>query len=266
MPPKDFLRDPTKLSNTIRDLVRSLNADIAVAEFGTFWDAEAMGISLDWSSGFPPVPRGRLSAAPSVDFAGSGRGPVVLETVRRLIALLGNRVVVSAGVTGPTRLARISGGNVSPLEAAEAILSAVRLLCEAGAKLIWIVEDEMPPEDPEALVSAMTPIWQSIIFYQAIGALHVAGSADGWEPFVAAGGSYLTCFDPERSTGLARRFRSVGNFGLALPPSTRSGAASELVSTGRCFVLTNDRELYGRVAVRDLRKVVSTLRSTAQNS
>lgn len=265
LPPKEFLRDTTKLSNAIRDLVRTLNVDVAVAEFGTLWDAEAMGISLDWSGGFPPTPRGRLPAAPSADFSGSGRGPVVLETVRRLSALLGDRVVVSAGVTGPARFARLSDGDISPAKAAETILAAVRLLCEAGAKLIWVVEDGAPPEEPGPLAAAMTPVWQSIAFYQGVGALHVAGSADGWEPFIAAGGPYLTCFDPERSPGLAKRFRSAGSFGLALPPGASGGAAGELVSTGRCFVLTNDDELSGRIAVRDLRNVVSALRSATRS-
>ena len=264
MGPEEFLRDTTKLSNAVRDLSRSLNADVAVAEFGTLWDAEAMALPLDWSGGFPPLPRGKLPASPSADFSGSGRGPVVLEVVRRLSGLLGERVVVSAGVTGPARLSRLSGSAVSPEEAAGLILPAVRLLCEAGAKLIWVVEDETPPEGPEALADAMMPLWGSIAFYQGMGALHLAGAADGWEPFVAAGGPYLPIFDPEASPVLTNRFRSFGSFGLALPPEQPGGAARELASTGRCFLLTHDGELSGRVAARDLRKSASALRAAAQ--
>ncbi len=264
LPPEEFLRDTTKLSNAVRDLSRSLNADVAVAEFGTLWDAEAMGLSLDWSGSFPPRPRGELPASPSADFAGSGRGPVVIEAIRRLSALLGERVVVSAGVTGPTRLARLSGGDISPEEAAELILPAVRLLCEAGAKLIWVVEDERPPEAPDSLAEAMMPLWGSVAFYGGTGALHLAGTADGWEPFIASGGPYLTVFGPESSPGLANRFRSFGSFGLALPPGQPGGVARELASTGRCFLLTHDGELSGRVAARDLRKSASALRAAAQ--
>ena len=265
MGPQEFLRDTTKLSNAVRDLTRSLNADVAVAEFGTLWDAEAMGLSLDWSDGFPPRPQGELPDSPSADFAGSGRGPVVIEAVRRLSGLLGERVVAaSAGVTGPARLSRLSGGSVSPEEAADLILPAVRLLCEAGAKLVWVVEDETPPEDPDALAAAMMPLWGSIAFYGGMGALHLAGAADDWGPFVAQGGPYLTLFDPDASPGLADRFRSSGSFGLALPPGQPSGAARELASTGRCFLLTNDGELSGRVAARDLRKAASALRAAAQ--
>jgi hypothetical protein len=43
----------------------------------------------------------------------------------------------------------------------------------------------------------MVPVWSSIAFYQGMGALHVAGAADGWEPVISSGGPYLACFDPE---------------------------------------------------------------------
>lgn len=262
--PEEVLRDTTKLSNAIRDLSRSLNVDVAVAEFGTLWDAEAMGLPLDWSAGFPPQPGGELPVPPAPDFVASGRGPVVLEAVRRLSGLLGDRVIVSAGVTGPGRLSRLSGGKLSPAEAVDPVLSAVRSLCEAGAKLIWVVEDPEPPEEPEALADAMVPVWQSIAFYGGTGTLHVAGAADGWEPFVAQGGPYLPCFDPDGSPGLADLFRSSGSFGLALPPGRPGGAAKELAATGRCFLLANDGELSGRVAARDLRKVVASLRGVGR--
>ncbi len=263
LPPEEFLRDTTKLSNAVRDLSRSLSVDVAVAEFGTLWDAEAMGLPLDWSDGMPK-PDGELPASPSPDFANSGRGPVVIEAVRRLSGLLGGHVIVSAGVTGPARLSRLSGGKLSAVETVDLVLSVVRLLCEAGAKLIWVVEDPEPPEEPEALADAMVPVWQSITFYQGTGALHIAGAADGWEPFVAAGGPYLTCFDPEVSPGLAGRFRSSGSFGLALPPGQPGEAARDLASGGRCVLLTNDAELAGVVAARDLRKVVASLRGVGK--
>lgn len=262
--PEEFLRDTTKLSNAIRDLARSLNVDVAVAEFGTLWDAEAMGLPLDWSGGFPPEPAGELPVPLPADFANSGRGPVVIEAVRRLAGLLGDRVVVSAGVTGPARLSRLSGGKLRAVEAVDPVLSAVRSLCEAGAKLIWVVEDPEPPEEPEALADAMVPVWQSIVFYQGIGALHVAGTADGWEAVVSSGGPYLMCFDPEASPALAGHFRSTGSFGLALPPGQPGEPARELASTGRCVLLTNNAELASVVAARDLRKTVSALRSAGR--
>ena len=127
-----------------------------------------------------------------------------------------------------------------------------------------MVEDPEPPEEPEALADAMVPVWQSVAFYQGMGTLHVSGVADGWEPVVSSGGPYLVCFDPEMSPGLAGRFRFSDSFELALPPGQPGEAAKELASTGRCVLLTNDAELAGVVAARDLRKTVSALRSAAR--
>jgi hypothetical protein len=262
--PEVFLRDATKLSNSVRDLTRSLDVDVAVAEFGTLWDVEALGVPLDWSAGFPPVPLEALSATPTPGFVSNGRAPVVSETIRRLQALLRDRLV-AAGVTGPVRLSRLSGDKLSPSEAVGLVLPAVRLLCEAGAKLIWIVEEPEPPGDPEALAAAMLPVWQSIRFYQGLGVLHLAGAADRWKPLIAAGGPYLPCFDPGRSPELAVRVRGARDaYGLALPPGPPGEAARELARTGRCVLLTNDAELASAVHARDLRKVVADLRSTVQ--
>jgi len=168
-------------------------------------------------------------------------------------------------VTGPVRLSRLSGDKLSPSEAVGLVLPAVRLLCEAGAKLIWIVEEPEPPGDPEALAAAMLPVWQSIRFYQGLGVLHLAGAADRWKPLIAAGGPYLPCFDPGRSPELAVRVRGARDaYGLALPPGPPGEAARELARTGRCVLLTNDAELASAVHARDLRKVVTDLRSTVQ--
>jgi hypothetical protein len=261
LPPDVFLRDVTKLSNAIRDLVRALNVDVAVAEFGTLWDAEALGVSLDWSAGFPPKPQGTLPATATPNFM-NGRGPVVTEAVRRLQALLGDRVVVAAGVTGPARLARLSAGALSPVDAAVVMLAAVRLLCEAGAKLIWVVDDSEPLGDAVVLADAMQPVWQSIRFYQGTGVLHVAGAADGWMSLISVGGPYLPCFNPAESPELAAYARSTQCMhGLALPPGPVDQAAGELARTGRCVLVTNTAELAGTVAARDLRKAVNVLRS-----
>jgi len=45
--PEAVLADPGKLSMLVREVAVSPGADAAVAEFGTFWDAEALGMSLE---------------------------------------------------------------------------------------------------------------------------------------------------------------------------------------------------------------------------
>lgn len=259
LPPGEVLYDVTKLSNGVRDLARSLNADVAVAEFGTLWDAEARGLGLDWSGGFPPRPRGLLAPAAQIDMA-APRATIVAESVRRLVALLPDRLV-AAGVTGPARLIALSGGQLGLGDAVAMLLPALRMLCDAGAKLIWLVEGPEPPADLGALAAALQPVWQSIHFYQGIGVLHLAGAADGWRQLVAVGGPYLPCFDPDQSPLLAAQVRGAAlPYGLALPPAAASVAARTLARGERCALLTNDDELAGRVPARDLRKVASALR------
>jgi hypothetical protein len=257
--PGAILYDVTRLSNAIRDLVRSLKVDVAVAEFGTLWDVEAMGVPLDWSAGFPPVPQTPLPATAALDTR-SGRGPVVTEAVRRLRALLGEQSIVAAGVTGPVTLAQLSGGALSAAEASALVLLAIRPLCEAGARLIWVVEGSEPPPDPTALAVALEPVWQSIRFYQGLGVLHLAGAADGWLALIEEGGAYLPCFNPECAPALAAHARNAAGklFGLALPGPIGDDLR-ELAHSGRCALVTNERELAGVVPARDLPRVVGEL-------
>ncbi len=251
--PRAVLADPGKLSTLVREVARSLRTDAAVAEFSTRWDAEAFGMSLDWAGGFPPVPRGRITASGSVDVSASPRAAVVLETIRRLRMLL-DGVPCAAGITGPAALSRLAGGDPVPAALAPLSLAAVRALCEAGAQIVFVVEAPEPPDDPAAFVAALAPLWGSAAFYRALGVLHLAGAADGWQAVIERGGPYVPCFDPDASPGLAALVagRERGLFGLALPPGTVSARASELAASERCALVTHTGELAGAVPSREL--------------
>ncbi len=250
--PQVVLADAGKLSMLVKEVAVSLGADAAVAEFGTFWDAEALGMTLDWSAGFPPTPRGTLGA---LDL-GRPRAAVVLETVRRLRALVD--LPVAAGITGPAALARLSGAEVEAV--APWSLAAARALCEAGARILWVVEGPEPPPDPAAYVAAAAPLWGSVRFYNALGVLHVAGAADGWLPVVERGGPLVPCFDPDGAPALAGVSRS---FGLALPPGPPSARAGELAAGDGCVLVTHTRELAGAVASREIAGCAAELRAVA---
>jgi hypothetical protein len=273
IPPRALLHDVTKLSNLVRELALSLRVDVAVAEFGTLWDAEEAGVELDWSSGLPlaralraevspPVAEAVRSAEPFArgDRVAGARGPIVLEGIRRLVAMLGERALVGASVTGPATLARLLGER-SAVDVVAHTLDAVRRLCDAGARVVWVVEQPQPPDEPARLAVAMAPVWGTIRFYRALGLLHLHGPADGWESFVAAGGPYLCCFDPDAALGLANA--ASGLCAVAAPPGPTGPAARELASSGRCVLLTHDRELAGRVPGRDLAGVAAQLRAVA---
>jgi hypothetical protein len=262
LPPRTILSDPTKLANLVRDLTLSLGADVAVAEFGTFWDAEAAGAPLDWSGGTPcPAPAARPSGG-ALDLA-AGRGPVVLEVVRRLRAMLAGRALVAAGVTGPVRLAGLFGRH-DAADAVDATLAAVRALCDAGAQVIWLVEGPSGPHDPDALVAALAPVWGTIRFYRALGVLHLADASETWRDVIARGGPYVPCFDPDAAPALTDAIAGTpAIYGLALPPGRPGPRALELARDRRCALLTHDGELAGRVPGRELSAAAQQLRATA---
>jgi hypothetical protein len=265
--PQAVLGHPTKLSNLLRDLTVGLRADVAVAEFGSLWDAEALGVPIDWSGGMPVAGKAAAPRPPAdPDFANSRRGAVVLEAIRRLRTLLNERALVAASVTGATMMAKLLG-TASTIECGRYLLAAVRLLCEAGAQMIWVVEEPDPPADPSGLAAALAPVWGTIRFYQALGSLHLAGAADGWLDFVANDGQYVPCFNPELTPSLVSFFTDNQRaYGLSLPPEEAGPGAKRLLRTGRCLFLTHDRDLAGRVPVQELGKAVACLHEASVNA
>jgi hypothetical protein len=256
--PEAFLQDVTKLTNLIREFVTSLRADVAVAEFGTFWDAEILGAPLDWSSGLP-VPRPSTMRARAPDFAAHGRGPVVIEVVARLRKLLSDQALVAAGVTGPATLSALFP-RMTPEEAARLMLEPVRRLCESGAQVIFVVEAAPPPPDLGGFTRALASAWGTIRFYRGLGVLHLQGAGDAWLKVVRSGGPYVPCFDPKASPGLASWASRGGRYGLGVPPGG-AHKVIELARTGRCALITNDGELAGRVDPQDLHRTVAEMRA-----
>lgn len=259
--PRELLTDPTQVANLVRELTISLGADVAVAEFGTLWDAEALGAALEWPPGLPPRPSGGFSALGVSDVSARGRGPVVMECVRRLSIMLGEDRPVAASVTGPATLARLSHGSLDEAGAVSALVGIARVLLDHGARVIFVVESEEPPTDPQNLAQAASPLWGTIRFYRALGVLHLAGAADGWRTFVERGGAYVPCFDAALSPGLLGDVEANGRpFGLALPGLRLNTTARDLARSRRCVMLTSDGELAGRTSTRELPQLMVALR------
>ncbi len=277
--PREVLSDATKLAGGVRDLARSLGTDVATVEFGSRWDLEAAGAALDWSS-FPPGVSGEAGAEPA-----GGRAGVLLDAIARVKAELGDRVVVAASVTGPALAAALvaggagadgtgvavagvggAGGAVAGVGgaggaggdlafAAKRALAAVRALCEAGAGLIWIVEDgARAPADAGDYARALTPVLGTARFYRADAALHLAGAADGWLDAVRKLRAAIPCFDPAEAPALAAEQR---DFGVIVAPGARAPAHAMAAA---CALVTHDAELAGRVPARELRSAVQALK------
>lgn len=262
--PQAFLRNATKLANTLRDLQRGLDLDIVVPESGTHIKLEALGVGLDWSC-FPPRLTAQLrTGSLPTDLERRGRMPILLDTVTRLSPMLGGRAAIGIGLSGPQRLVTATEGRLSLSAAAELVLATVRLICAGGVDLIWILEDGAnPPQDMSEWLSATTPIWGTIRFHQAVPALHLSGGADGWLAAVKElGETVVPCIDPVQAQVLANTARKIGLYGAVTSPVSRgiSPDLREFVRGPGCLLLTSDTDWFGRVPARNLGSEIELLR------
>jgi hypothetical protein len=265
-PPRDALADPAKLVK----LLRSLRAGVATVEFASRWELEAAGVVLDWSR-FPPRP---AAGMPSREPAG-GRAPQVLAA---LAALRRGKALPAASVTGPVAAsaelsaasAPAPGAGVGASRSAAAMspradaasgadvrasarlaVTAARALCDAGARLVWIVEDSgWAPRD----AAPLQPLVAAIRAGGALPALHLSGEADAWLEPVKRLRQALPCFDPARSPVLARELTGHP-FGVLAAPGERPHALAK-----HAVLVAHDGELAGRVGADGLRDAVRSLR------
>ena len=265
--PREALADPARLIK----LLRSLRVGVATVEFGSRWELEAAGVVLDWSS-FPPRP---AAGVPSHEPIGA-RAPQVMAALR---ALGRGKALPAASVTGPVaasaELAAASapapGAGVGASRSAAAMspraqaaradaraaaalaLSAARALCEAGARLVWIVEDSAWAPNGTA---AHAPLVAAIRAAGATPALHLPGDADAWLEPVKRLRQAVPCFDPDRSPALARELTGRP-FGVLAAPGERP---HPLAKEPACALVAHDSELAGRIPAESLRDAVRSLR------
>lgn len=226
----EFLHNATKLANTLRDLQRTLGLDAIVPESGCDPESEA------------------------------SRRPILLETIKRLKQMVGERAVIAVALQGPQKMSAASGGGMDLDEAADSVLQSARSVCESGADLIWIMEDgDRLPQDADDYTALMAPVWGTIRFYQTVPALHLRGAADGWlDAVVNLDEGVLPCVDPIRSPAL-RQAVSTGVFGAILnhEDDIQSSEISHFVRQPGCVLLTSERDWHGDVAARDFQAMVN---------
>ncbi|MGB0034705.1 MAG: uroporphyrinogen decarboxylase family protein, partial [Candidatus Acidiferrales bacterium] len=115
IPLRTYLTNPTKISNSLRQIRGPLRSDGLACYFDPFLEVEALGAELRWESDEKPPsihwpqssPKGEIPAGlrSPEEAAKSGRVPVALEVIRRLNSLLRDESILMAGVTGPFTLA-----------------------------------------------------------------------------------------------------------------------------------------------------------------
>ncbi len=258
IPLREFLGNPTKISNSLRQIRSHLRSDGVACYFDPFLEAEALGAVLRWRTDDQPptiqwphhaeegeVPEGLRSPE---DAAKSTRVTVGVEAIRRLKSLLRDEPLLMAGVAGPfTLAARITGlhqGNAPRREdfpdaalelAAATITQIASKFVEAGANVIFIQEDILPvlsAEYSEAWPSLLAPAINIVRFYEALPVLQIMDShsfaenkqvifQQNWDCVIcpALAAAAFGAWDMVPSTGFA-------HLGIALGPEALQPDAS----------------------------------------
>lgn len=197
MPIHAFLRNPTKISNALRQIRGHLRSDGVACYFDPCLEAEALGVAVEWQTENQPLkirwpqsaepsrlPQGLCSPEEAVKAVRVG---VAIEVIRRLKSLLRDEPLLMAGVTGPFTLAarltqleqkdglRREDLPDAALELAAAVMREVAAaLVDAGANVIFIQEDVLPALSAEscgAWASWLEPAFNIIRFYEALPVL-----------------------------------------------------------------------------------------------
>ncbi len=200
VPLRVFLTNPTKISNSLRQIRGHLRSDGVTCYFDPCLEAEAVGGILEWTDDDRPpsvnwpesaekgeLPRGLRSPE---ETAKSGRVPVTAEVIRQLKYMLGDDSLLMVCVSGPltfaARLAQLEQDEVSRLEdlpedalefAASVNTQVASTLVDAGANLIFVREEILPrlsAESCETWASLLETALNVVRFYDALPVLQLA--------------------------------------------------------------------------------------------
>ena len=295
VPLRSFLTNPTKISNSLRQVWTRLRSDGVTCYFDPFLESEALGAKVEWPTDDRPPslwwPEGSATdesfeTTPTAPPEKGGRVPVAVEVIRRLKTMLRAGGLLVAVVTGPlteaASLAQLDTQGVldrpqlpeSALDrATTAITGIATAFLEAGASAILIHEDFLPTMSEEGFTdwrSRLRPIVNIVRFYRALPIL-VLGCAKGVtanrDLILRADWDCVLCpiVSHKAATLLSELGPSVR--GLALAPNMFSpsptadfeGWVKEMISSGRPAVITTAGDLPAAVDIERLNKLWENL-------
>jgi len=244
---RNFLTNPTKISNALRQIRTHLRSDGITCYFDLYLEAEALGGVLDWKSDasqpslrWPqPSHDGELpeGLCDPDETAKRGRVPIAVEVIRRLKPLVRDDFLLVAGVTGPltlaAQLAQIdtseSARKQSPPDSALSLAAEVspvvaRALVEAGANVI-LIREELLPSSADALAdwfSRLASTINIVRFYDALPVLLLTparSAANEIESVLREPWDAVVCAPIDVcAPGLGTERRANG-YGISLPAS-----------------------------------------------
>jgi Uroporphyrinogen decarboxylase (URO-D) len=292
-----YLDNPTKISNSLRQIRTQLRTDGVACYFDPLFEMEALGGTPEWdetnqtrSIRWPEfAQKGELPArlrSPE-EAANSPRVRTAVEVIRRLNSLLRDEPLLMAGVSGPfTLAARLTGidpgamrqGQEPPepaLEiAAAAITKITSALVEAGANLIFIHEEALPSLSPEKCqnwASLLAPLFNIVRFYEALPVLQISGesaTADNIEAILQQSWDAVLCSASEQFIAPAQGHDENPMFGCSVPlevlETSESGGARALeLSNIKPALVTTDGDV---PVTTDLKRLMNVFDAIARRT
>ena len=193
LPLPDFLKNPTKIANALRQIRSTLKIDGLTCYWDPFLEIEALGGNAEWKSDGSrtftrPTAMDLDGLRQTVEASGGiskmGRVRVAVEVLQRLKVMLKDEPALMVRVAGPHTLATQLTMPSSPppdfppgdmLEfAAEVTSSLVRSYLEAGADVVFLTESTLPKSstgDFERWRTLLDPVVNVIRFFEALPVL-----------------------------------------------------------------------------------------------
>ena len=243
----DFLANPTKISNAVRQTHARLRSDGVSCYFDPFIEVEALGGRLGWESG----PRSASAHPPNVGEPGqlpaeltspeavikNGRVPIALEVIRRLKTLFRDEILLMAGVSGPFALAsHLIGWNEAnapqgqeisedALQFSAGTITAIsKAFAEAGASLIFVRENTLllRAEIVESWAATLASLFNIVRFYETLPILQIANAGalvEATDALARLTETCVLCTTPEALEKLLAIQGPLarGKFGISLP-------------------------------------------------
>ncbi|HEY6902994.1 MAG TPA: uroporphyrinogen decarboxylase family protein [Candidatus Acidoferrales bacterium] len=259
VPLRVFLTNPTKISNSQRQIRGRLHSDGVTCYFDPLLEAEALGGRIEWDAEGQirwlewPGDWGESTQQEVVgDSAKRGRVGVALEVVRRLKLILRDDCLLMAGIAGPFALAtmlarlnreqeiRLSDIPATTLDLAAALIAPLATsFVEAGAGVIFIREEILPALSEEACAewAARVAAAVNIVrFYEALPILLLTNRRSvemNRETIVRQNWDCVVCPAWDGTPEGGEGFRSLGaaRFGIALPADAFKGSATSELYT-----------------------------------
>ena len=216
LPLPDFLGNPTKIANALRQIRAALKVDGVMCYGDPSLEAEALGVKVEWRVGesrmlTTHVSGGFREVAPQV--LRMGRIPVALAVLERLKTMLRDETALMMRVTGPHTLARQIDDGSSDIRSvsAQIVADLVKGYLEGGADVIFLEEDTLPTEPVEQAgwKSSLDPIINVIRFYESLPVLRVAADREN--------GGFLAAQSWDCGVCITARLAEETDFGTATP-------------------------------------------------